>query len=215
MPVILIAAQKGGVGKSTLAVHFASLADKAGKPSLLIDCDQQGSSASWYERREAETPVLAKVKPSQVPDIVKAAKADGIEHIVIDSPPHDAANTARLMGVADVVLIPTRPGPFDLHAVSATIEAARAVKANAVCLINHGPPGRGKVEPSIVAEARTLLEGMGATVLPGFVAQRASLSHSLITGQAVHEFEAKGRAAAEIAAAWEAVQKLAKGKKSK
>lgn len=214
MPVILIAAQKGGVGKSTLAVHFASLADKAGKPSLLIDCDQQGSSSSWYERREAETPVLAKVKPAQVPDIVKAAKADGIEQIIIDSPPHDAANTARLMGVADIVVIPTRPGPFDLHAVSATIDAARAVKAPFVTIINHAPPGRGSSEPSIVAEARALLEGMGAAVLPGFVAQRASLSHSLITGQAVNEFEPKGRAASEIAAAWGAIQKLAtKGKK--
>ncbi|MBE7204324.1 MAG: ParA family protein, partial [Parafilimonas terrae] len=86
MHTILIAAQKGGAGKSTLAAHFGAMAERDGR-TLLIDADPQGSLAFWYERRAAETPLLAKVGASDIAETLDAARAEGIAWTIIDSPP--------------------------------------------------------------------------------------------------------------------------------
>lgn len=210
MHVILVATQKGGSGKSTLAAHFGALAQLAG-PTLLIDADPQGSLSFWYKRREAETPLLAKADGNTIAATLDAAEADGIEWAVIDSPPHNAALTASMMSRATVTVVPVRPGPFDLDAVAATLAMARSLKAPIACIINAAPPiTRGETETAIVAEARAILVGMGAPVLPGQVSQRASLSHALISGQSVSEYDPESRAAAEIGTMWSAVSSLAR-----
>lgn len=209
MHVILIAAQKGGSGKSTLAAHFGALAERDG-PTLLVDADPQGSLSFWYKRREAETPLLAKVSPADVAGTLDAARSDGIAWTIIDSPPHNAPLIGSLMSRATLTVVPVRPGPFDLDAVGATLAMARSLKAPVACLLNACPPITRETETAIVAEARTVLADMGAPVLPGQISQRASLSHALITGQAVNEFEPDSRAAREIEAAWAAVVQLAR-----
>lgn len=209
MHVVLIATQKGGSGKSTLAAHFGALAERDGR-TLLIDADPQGSLAFWHKRRQAETPLLAKADASSITGLLDAAQTDGIAWAVIDSPPHNAALTASLMSRATVTVIPVRPGPFDLDAVAATLAMARSLKAPIACVINAAPPiTRGETETSIVAEARAVLVEMGAPVLLGQVSQRASLSHALITGQSVNEYDPDSRAAIEIGAMWSAVAELA------
>lgn len=209
MHVVLIATQKGGSGKSTLAAHFGALAQRDG-PTLLIDADPQGSLAFWYKRREAETPLLAKASGDTIAATLDTAEREGIAWAIIDSPPHNAALTASMMSRATVTAIPVRPGPFDLDAVAATLAMARSLKAPIACIINAAPPiTRGETETAIVAEARAVLVGMGAPVLPGQVSQRASLSHALITGQSVNEYDPDSRAAAEIGAMWSAVAQLA------
>jgi chromosome partitioning protein len=209
MHVILIATQKGGSGKSTLAAHFGALAERDGR-TILVDADPQGSLSFWYKRREADTPLLAKADAGSIGEILDAAEAEGMAWAVIDSPPHNAPLTASLMSRATVTVIPVRPGPFDLDAVAATLSMARSLKAPIACVINAAPPiTRGETETAIVAEARAVLVGMGAPVLPGQVSQRASLSHALITGQSVNEYDPDSRAAGEIGAMWSAVAELA------
>ena len=205
MATILVASRKGGSGKTTLAVHMAALADQPGAPALLIDADPQGSAKFWYSRRAAETPLLAAAAAGGVRAILDDAKADKVGMVIIDSPPHDAAGIATLMRLSDLAVIPTRPGPLDLAAVASTIEIARAIKLPFVVILNAALPPRGEQEPAIVAEARQVLADMGAPVLACYVAQRADLSHSLITGSAVHEFAPDSRAALEISAAWSAI----------
>lgn len=208
MHVVLIAAQKGGSGKSTLAAHFGALADREKSPALLIDADPQGSLAFWYERRAGETPLLAKVDSREVEGTLADAERAGVEWVIIDSPPHNAPLVGSLMSRATLTIVPVRPGPFDLAAVGATLDMARALKAPLALVLNHCPPPTRDAEPAIVAEARTLLGEMGAPVLPGQISQRAALSHALITGQAVTEYDPHGRASQEILAAWSAVVEL-------
>jgi chromosome partitioning protein len=60
MYVIVLASQKGGAGKTTLAAHLAVAAEAAGDgPAVLIDTDPQGSLSAWWNVRKAEVPVLA------------------------------------------------------------------------------------------------------------------------------------------------------------
>jgi chromosome partitioning protein len=206
---ILVASRKGGSGKSTVAIHLAALAEQPGAPALILDCDEQASAKFWYTRRTAETPLLAAVAPSGAAAVLRDAEASGIATAIIDSPPHDAAGIVHLMRLADLIVIVTRPGPLDLAAVASTIDIAHSVKVPYVVLINAAPPGRGgDIEPSIVAEARQVLAALEAPVLPRYIAQRVDLSHSLISGNAVHEFAPDSRATSEIFEAWRLIQKV-------
>lgn len=209
MHVILVATQKGGAGKSTLCAHFGALADREAK-TLLVDADPQGSLMGWYQSREAETPLLVQADAASIGEVLDTAAAENVEWVIIDAAPHNAPLMAALMTRASVTVVPVRPGPFDLRAAGATLAMAKGLKAPIACIINAAPPITRENEVSIVAEARAVLTEMGAPVLPGQVSQRASLSHAIITGQAVTEFEPDGRAAAEISAMWSAVTKLAR-----
>ncbi len=206
MRVVVVASQKGGAGKSTLAAHFATLADamagKGKRPALLLDCDPQGSLAFWHSRRESPRPQLAQIAASDAPAVLDEARAAGVQWAIIDSPPHNAPAVNALMRLASLVVVPVRPAPFDLVAASVTIEAAQALGARAVAILNHAPPPSRHGEAATTVEARTVLEGFGAEVLAGQVSRRAALEHALINGSAVNEYEPDGRAAQEIAAAW-------------
>jgi chromosome partitioning protein len=206
MRTILFAARKGGVGKTTLALHFAVLADRPARPALVIDADPQGSASVWHERRRNESPLLIKATIGELPGILADARASDVHTAIVDSAPHDVTGMSLAMRSADLVVIPTRPGILDLAAVSGTIEAARAAGAAFVCILNHAPPSREGEEPAIVAESRAVLHSLGAVVLRPYVTQRAALAHALVGGQAVTEFEPRSRAAAEIIAAWQAIE---------
>lgn len=214
MIVILVATQKGGAGKSTIAAHFAALADQEGK-TLLVDADPQASLTDWYTSRAAETPLLAQADANSIGQVLDAAEAEGVRWVIIDSAPHNAPLMASLMSRATLTVIPVRPGPFDLKAAGKTLDMARALKAPIACILNAAPPPTRESEPTVVAEARAVLSSMGAPVLPGQVSQRASFSHALITGQSVTEYDPDGRAAGEIRTMWDAVTKLAEGQTRK
>lgn len=211
MQTITIAARKGGVGKTTLATHLSVIAAEGGKPVLLLDTDPQKSLAWWWQLREGDTPALVECEARELTKILPAAKSEGVAFAVIDTPPHAENPIADAMRAADLVLVPTRPGPFDLAAVATTLELAKRVGKTPLAVINHAPPRTGTGEPAIVAEARETLESMGATVAASVVSQRVAMSHAVIGGQTVTEYEPDGRAAAEMMALWREVRDRLKG----
>ena len=195
MPSIGFLAQKGGAGKTTLAVHLAVLAGEA----LLIDLDPQRSAADWWESRQAALPELAVGSASDLKVALAAARRPWV---IIDTAPH-AADEARIVaGLVDLVVIPTRAAILDLRAIRATVEIVRRAKARAVVVLNAVPAGRGVAEASIVTEARRALAAYGLPMAPMVVTQRAALSHALNDGRAVTEFEPDGKASAELQTLW-------------
>jgi chromosome partitioning protein len=206
--VITIAARKGGVGKTTLAMHLSVLASEAGKPALLLDTDPQRSLAWWHRLREADVPNLIEADARELPELIAAAKREGIGRIIIDTPPHAEDSILGAMRVADLVLVPTRPGPLDLAAVATTLELADRVGKTPLAVINHSPPRTGNAEPAIVGEARAALASMGATVAASVVAHRVSMSHAILTGSTVNEHEPGGKAAGEVEALWREIEAM-------
>ncbi len=204
--VITIAARKGGVGKTTLAMHLSVLASEEGRPALLLDTDPQRSLAWWHRLREADVPNLIEADARELPELVAAAKREGIARVIIDTPPHAEDSILGAMRVADLVLVPTRPGPLDLAAVATTLELAERVGKVPLAVINHSPPRTGSAEPAIVAEARAALASMGATVAASVVANRVSMSHAILTGSTVNEHEPGGKAAGEVEALWREIE---------
>ena len=110
MQTITIAARKGGVGKTTLATHLSVIAAGPGKPVLLFDTDPQRSLKWWWDLRQGDTPALVECEARELPKILPAAKAEGVAFCIVDTPPHAETSIADAMRVADLVLVPTRPG---------------------------------------------------------------------------------------------------------
>jgi chromosome partitioning protein len=193
MKTLVILAQKGGSGKTTLAVHMAVCAARQKRRTALIDIDPQSSAFNWNESRDEGRKLdAAKAEAGQIPALLQQAKAGGIDLAIIDTAPHSDSAAAIAAQYADLVLIPCRPARFDLDAIASTVQIATVAKKSAALVINAAPRGK------LAEEARAALERQGITVIDTVLHQRAAYSHAVIDGRSVHEYEPNGKAAAEI-----------------
>lgn len=193
MKTLVILAQKGGSGKTTLAVHMAVCAARQKRRTALIDIDPQGSAFNWNESRDEGRKLdAAKAEAGQIPALLRQAKDGGIDLAIIDTAPHSDSAAAIAAQYADLVLIPCRPARFDLDAIASTVQIATVAKKSAAVVINAAPRGK------LAKEARVALERQGITVIDTVLHQRVAYSHAVIDGRSVHEYEPNGKAAAEI-----------------
>ena len=200
MRTLVIASQKGGVGKTTLAGHLGVVAELSGAgPVALIDCDPQGSLASWWNERAAEAPLFASVSIANLANHLQALGQAGVKLAIIDTPPAVTDMIRAVLQVADLVIIPTRPSPHDLRAVGSTVELVERAGKKMIFVIN-GAAARAK----IAGEAAVALSQHG-TVAPVTIYQRTDFASSMIDGRTVQELDPKSRSAEEIAALWKYV----------
>ena len=193
MKTLVILAQKGGSGKTTLAVHMAVCAARQKRRTALIDIDPQVSAFNWNESRDEGRKLdAAKAEVGQIPVLLQQAKDGGIDLVIIDTAPHSDSAAAIAAQYADLVLIPCRPARFDLDAIASTVQIATVAKKSAAVVINAAPRGK------LAEEARVALERQGITVIDTVLHQRVAYSHAVIDGRSVHEYEPNGKAAAEI-----------------
>src|SRR5215471_3069332 len=109
MRIVTIASQKGGAGKTTLTAHVAVEAERTGAgPVAVIDTDPQGSLAAWWNTREATTPLFAAVDMSQLSQQLKRLDDQGMQLVVIDTPPALTSIIERTIAAAHLILIPAR-----------------------------------------------------------------------------------------------------------
>lgn len=197
MRTLVVASQKGGVGKTTIAGHLAVMAESTGAgPVALIDTDPQGSLSSWWNERQAETPAFASVAIANLADHLKQLEKAGIKLAIIDTPPAVTETIRTVLAVADLVLIPTRPSPHDLRAVGSTVELVEAAKKRMVFVIN-GAAQRAK----ITGEAAIALSQHG-TVAPVTLYQRTDFAASMIDGRTAQEIDPTSRSAGEVTDLW-------------
>jgi cellulose biosynthesis protein BcsQ len=208
MNVIVFASRKGGSGKSTLAAHLAAQI-KSTKPCLLIDADPQGSLTLWHKLRGTNEPAI-KTAVNSVGGILANAERDGIEWVLIDTPPNLSAVVDDAIKNATLVIIPARPGVFDVNAVQETIQTCRAARKPYAVVLNGAPARRDDAESPIVAIAREALAKFRAPVWGGQITNRADLLMALSHGEGAQEYSADGRAAAEISRLWAAIERSVK-----
>ena len=193
MKTIAIISQKGGAGKTTVAVHLATAAALAGHAAAIIDLDPQGTAASWGDRRQAAAPEVVSGQAVRLPILVDAAKAAGADLLVLDTAPNADQTALRAAQVADLVLVPCRAATFDLEAIKTTLTLAQIAQKPSFVVLNAVPPRSG-----IGREAAEGLEGQGAHVAPVMLSQRAAFAHGVIDGRTAQEFEPGGKAAEEV-----------------
>src|SRR3954471_17293487 len=209
MNVIVFASRKGGTGKSPLPAHLAAHVHKATKPCLLVDVDPQGSLTLWHKLRGTNEPAL-KTAVKSVGGIVAAAKRDGIEWVFIDTPPNMSAVVEDAIKNATMVIIPARPGVFDVNAGQKTIQPCRSNRKPYAVVVNGAPALRDGVESRIVTIAREALAKFRAPVWGGQITNRADLLLALGHGEGAREYYSEGRAASEIARLWGAIERSVK-----
>lgn len=202
MKVLALCSQKGGVGKTTLCGHLGVQAERQGAgPVALIDTDPQGSLASWWNERAALEPLFAQVQIDNLADHLRQLDKAGIALAIIDTPPAVTDMIEKVMQVADLIVIPTRPSPHDLRAVGSTVEIAERCGKRMLFVIN-GAAQRAR----ITGEAAIALSQHG-TVAPVTLYQRTDFASSMIDGRTVQELDASSRSAAEVADLWLYVSK--------
>ncbi len=208
MNVIVFASRKGGSGKSTLAAHLAAQI-KSTKPCLLIDADPQGSLTLWHKLRGTNEPAI-KTAVNSVGGILANAERDGIEWVLIDTPPNLSAVVGDAIKNATMAVIPARPGVFDVNAVQETISMCRSARKPYAVVLNGAPARRDDAESPIVTIARESLAKFRAPVWGGQITNRADLLMALGQGEGAREYYAEGRAAAEIGRLWAAIERSVK-----
>jgi len=203
MKTLAILAQKGGSGKTTIAVHMAVCAIRLNFHTALIDLDPQGSAHDWNESREEAYRLDAvKATSGQLTKLLEQARSAGADLAIIDTAPHSNSTAAIAAQLADFVLIPCRPARFDLKAIGSTVEIARLAKTPSAVVINAAPRGK------LAEEATSALTQQGIKVLETVLQHRAAYSHAVIDGLSVHEYEPKGKAAEEIDALFASVRNI-------
>lgn len=205
MKTIAILSQKGGAGKTTLAINLSIAASSSNKQSAIIDLDPQASSANWHDAREQEMPVVVSTQPSRLDKVLEAAKEAGASFVFIDSAPHSESTALAAARAADLVLIPCRPAILDIRAISSTIDLVKLAGTPAAVVLNCVPP-RG----SLADEAEEAVSSYGISLVPVRIGQRAAFVHSVTSGQAVQEYEPKGKAAEEISRLYKWITKQVK-----
>jgi len=205
MKTLAIIAQKGGSGKTTIAVHMAVCAMRQKLHTALIDLDPQGSAYDWFLSRPDNNKLNAvQANVGQLAALLKQAKLGGADFVIVDTAPHSDSAAAITAQLADFILIPCRPARFDLKAISSTMEIVKLAKKPAAAVINAAP--RGKLSE----EAKEALKQQGINVVDTVLQQRAAYSHAVIDGQSVHEYEPEGKAAEEIDELFICLKKLLK-----
>ena len=204
MRVLAFASQKSGAGKTTLAGHIAVQAQRAGtKPVVLVDLDPDASLTDWFALREEDDEPL-KVARSTLKDLstkLQQLRADGVELVVIDTPPtlHQAIDESII--AADLVAIPTRPCAHDLAAAGATVELVQS-HGKPFCFVVNGIEPGGELTPEVVMALAQ--HGSIATVS---IPRSVAMLETMVDGRTVMELPDNPAPASEVAKLWDYLAK--------
>jgi chromosome partitioning protein len=196
MRTIALISQKGGVGKTTLAIHLATAFEQAGRQTLLVDLDPQTSAAEWKDARQADRPYVMAVPPSRLGKTLETAREHEAEVVVLDTAPHSEGTALDAARAADLILVPCQPSIMDLRAMRKTADLLNYLKKPTYTVLNEVAP-QGTVADEA---AKAITAQFGMPVCPIRLGQRVAFNRCLLTGQTAQEYEPGGKAAQEIEA---------------
>lgn len=215
MTVIALLNQKGGVGKTTLAIHLATAFALSGHKVLLVDADPQASALDWSASRQTDPlfPVIGLATKNLPRELHH--HLPNYDHIIIDGPPRVNELARATIAAADLVLVPVQPSPYDVWAakdIVAMLNEMSIIKPNQKCafVIN-----RKIVNTAIGRDVAEALAGHLLPVMEASIAQRVAFAESAAQGSTVLELDSNGQASREIMAlaeevmAYERVEALA------
>jgi chromosome partitioning protein len=204
MKTVAILSQKGGTGKTTLAVHLAVAAERRDVAVAVLDLDPQASAADWKDSRADESPSVTSIQSSRLRKALEVAESAGASLVLIDSAPHSADAAVAAAEAADLILIPCRAGILDLRAIATTARIVKVTGKPAFVVLNAAPIRA----PRLMEDATAAVQQHGLAVAPVVIHQRSAYAHALTAGQTAEEYEPEGKAAEEIGELFKWLAKL-------
>ena len=196
MQIIAVASQKGGSGKSTIAIHLAALAVAKGRKTLLADMDRHSqTSTEWGKQRKNSKPLVAPVPLNKLSEMLSQAKEKSFDTVILDLPPYVDDVVKLVTEKADITLVPCRPSFADLRTLPRVL---KQIHKPYYVILNACAPGYSGQEGSKTNEARRVLIKNNIPVCPVSISQRVAFTDALNGGEAVNEFEPSSKASFEI-----------------
>ncbi len=171
--------QKGGSGKTTLALHLAVALSEAGLNTALVDLDPQATAANWGDRHEAAMPVVRSAHASRLPHEIQQIERAGGEALIVDTAPHSDSAAVVAAHVSDLILIPCRPAYFDLEAMANTLRLLRATGKPLWAVLNAVAPFGSEAE-----EAAETIHALELRLCPAQLGRRIAFSRAVSSGLA-------------------------------
>jgi chromosome partitioning protein len=197
MYTIAVLSQKGGAGKTTLAINLAGAAEAAGQRTVIIDLDPQASAKAWHDQREdKESPIVISAHAVRLPEILGTATEMGADLCLIDTAPHATDAALQAARAADLVLIPCRPSYIDLRAVATSVDLVRIAQRSALFVLSCVRPG----DKTLPDGAEDALGIYSIPVAPVRITLRSDCVHAFTVGKTIAEFQPDGAAALEVRA---------------
>ena len=209
MQTIAIVGQKGGIGKTTLAIHLAVAATHAGHTTALIDLDPQGSAAGWGDLREnadipdKEYPVVISAHAARLKQVLQKAAEHGITCAIVDTPAQLEAPVTAAAKVATLAVIPCLPAMFEVKAIASTIDLTRQKNALIRVVFNAVPPRSSK----LLEAKQAVKDTYDVECAPCIIGRRILFSHVLVDGKTAQEFDPESKAATEIQTLYKYLEK--------
>jgi chromosome partitioning protein len=194
MRTIALVNQKGGCGKTTVALHLAGAFWQTGENVLVLDLDPQASAAEWHDVREDPLPHVESVQPARLAKVFDHAREIATGVLILDTAPHSEAAALEAARCADLVLVPCQPSIMDLRAMRKTVDLLKLVRVPAFAILNSVPP-YGVIGDEA---AETISTDLGLPVCPVRLGDRVAFNRCLITGQVAQEIEPQSKAALEV-----------------
>jgi len=202
MRVLAFASQKSGAGKTMLAGHIAVQAQRSGTESVvLLDADPDGSLADWFSLREEDELQVEQASGKDVLAKLQELRDDGVDLVVIDTPPMLLQSIDDSIGAADLVAIPTRPWAHDVAAAGATVELVQSHGKPFVFVVNGVAPDGELSHEVIMGLAQ---HGPVATVS---IPRSLAVIESMLVGQTVMDLPDSPSPASEVARLWDYLEK--------
>ena len=173
--IITVAGFKGGVGKTTTAVHLACYFAKQSDKTLLVDGDPNRSSLSWSKRGTL---------PFQVCDLMSAAKASrGKEHVIVDTEAHpDEDELEALAEGCDLLVLPSTPDALALEALLATVDNLKNLTSYGVVLTMVDSRKKGTA-----TQAKETLNRLSIPVFNQMIRRLTAYEKAALVGVPVYE----------------------------
>jgi chromosome partitioning protein len=186
MNIIAVLNQKGGCGKTTIAINLTHSLQNQGYKTLLVDSDPQGSARDWNAENDGKIiPVIGLDRVSLANDI--EAIKNGYDFIVIDGAPSVAKLAAAAVKIADFILIPVQPSPWDIWATADLVDIIKARQE-----VTEGKPIAAFIVSRVIKNTKLSTEVVEALrqyelpVLNSYTTQRVIYPTSASEGQTVY-----------------------------
>ena len=212
MQVWSFVSQKGGVGKTTIALHLAVYAEQQGQMTAILDCDPQSNCVRWAKERGTREPMVFAAASEKLRDTVEAARTLGVKLCLIDVASKLDAPLLAAVSCADRIVTPTRGGLLNIDSLEATaklLEMAGRLQ-DAVAVVNDVEPGKAA---GTIGEARAVLERLNFHLCPVHLHHRAPFETAVNCGKGITESHSKSPAADELRSLWVALNEPVSAKK--